>query len=489
MNHYEEREATPDPLTNIDAEAALLGAMLIDNAIINDTADRLRPDDFADPLHGRIYSAILRFVGKGVKPNAISLKPLFKMDEEAGHGEYLDRLVESPMAVIGAADFVAQILDLSDRRVTRAALDTAREQLEGDFERPLAEIASRVESAAFAASSRQATRQVRSLSDMIALTEERIERIQDQGESIGMTNRFVPDMDVVLGPLETGYHILAGRAGMGKTSVAHSAALGYSAEGNPGIYLSAEMTPEQLAMRAAVDLAFAMGYRIKHDDVKRGRVTPQERVLLRKVGQQADMLPIDYVDVRNSNIRRVWTEIARRKAIWAAEGRVLKYAVIDYLGLFSADIDGKNIDDDRKRMNFISAFVLAMSHALDVAIIALAQVSRGVESRVNKRPMLQDLKETGNLEQDADSVTFVYREEYYLEQSEPPRDQRDKAGVNEWEEWDIAMRAARNKLDLIGAKNRHGRNVTRTCNFFGAYYAVRAVGVLDIGDNEPLLEF
>ncbi len=487
MNGYDDdRDAASDLLTNIDAEAALLGGMMIDNRIITDWADRLRVDDFAEPLHGRIYSALLRFSAKGLNASAIALRPIFATDEAADGGEYLSKLVDSPAAVIGARDFAAQIIDLSDRRVARAAVQAAAEDLLKDFDTPIMEITGRVEAAGWAASTRATVKPVRSSSDMIGMAEDRVLRVED-GDEVGITNLLVPDLDKVLGPLETGYNILAGRPGMGKTTLALSAAFGYAINGNAGIYLSAEMTEEQLALRATTDLAFAMGCRIKHDDLRKGKITAAELQGLRKVRERAKLIPLDFVDLRGANIRRVWSEVARRKAFLAAQGKVLKFVVLDSIGLFEADIDGKVIDDDRKRVNFVSKFINTMAHALDVAVLALNQLSRGVEGRQSKRPLLSDLKESGNLEQDADSVTFIYREEYYLEQTEPKRGEKDTKGADLHEAWEVEMNIARGKADIIGAKNRHGRNITRTVNFFGEYYSVREASVLDSGFDDPLL--
>ena len=488
MSDYrDQREDAPDLLTNIDAEAALLGGMLLDNRIITEWADRLKVDDFAEPLHGRIYAALLRFSAKNAAASAITLRPIFAMDEAAGGGDYLAKLVDSPAAVVGARDFAAQIIELADRRIARAAVQAADDELVRDLDTPIMEITGRVEAAGWAASTRATTKPVRTLADMIGLSEERVERIQDQGESVGMTNHLVPDLDKVLGPLEVGYHILAGRPGMGKTTLALSAALGYAVNGNPGIYCSAEMTEEQLAMRATTDLAFALGFKIKHDDLRRGKITPAERAALRSTAQRAATVPLDFVDLRGANIRRVWSEAARRKAMLAAAGRKLRFVVVDSIALYDADIDGKPIEDDRKRVNFISKFLNLMAHALDVCVIALNQLSRGVEARTVKRPVLSDLKESGNLEQDADTVTFIYREEYYLEQTEPKKGDKDPKGNDLHEAWEVEMNIARGKADIIGAKNRHGRNITRTANFFGEYYSVREASVSDIGFDDPLL--
>jgi replicative DNA helicase len=483
----DDRHEPEDALSNIDAEAALLGAMMIDNDLILEWADKLRVDDFAEALHGRIFSACLKFSARGAKASAISLRPIFANDEAAMHGEYLGKLVESSVAVVGAKDFAEQIIDLSNRRVSRAAMKAAMECLENDFDTPIVEISARVETAAWSTATRSEAKSSRTLRNMVEMSEERMARVQDRGEIVGATNLLVPDYDKVIGPLEPGtYNLIAGRPGMGKTTLAHSVALGYAVNGHCGIYASAEMTDEQLAMRATTDLSFAMNKPIKHDDLRKATLTPAERQHLRQIADRADLIPLDYVDMRGSNIRRLWSEVARRKATLAAIGKKLAFVVVDYVSLFDADIDGKLIDDDRKKVNFISKFILRMAQILDVAVIALCQLSRAVESRTSKRPTLADLRDSGNLEQDADSVTFVYREEYYLEQTEPkPGDQVN--GRDAHEAWEAEMGAARGKIDIIGGKNRHGRNVSRIANFFGPYYSVRAADVYDSPYDEPLL--
>jgi replicative DNA helicase len=487
VSYDDDRGGRADLLTNIDAEAALLGGMMIDNRIIVEWADRLRVDDFAEPLHGRIYSALLRFSAKGANATAIALRPIFAMDEAADGGDYLNKLVDSPAAVVGARDFAQQIIDLADRRGARAAALQAADMLVSDLDTPILEITGRVETAGWAASTRQVAASVRPLAEMVGLAEERIERIQDKGESVGMSNLLVPDLDKLLGPLEPGLNLVAGRPGMGKTTLLHSAALGYAANGNAGMYITPEMSPEQTGMRAAVDLSFALGYRIKHDDLRRGTISAAERDVLRKVTERAKLIPLEYLDLRGANIRRVWSEVARRKAYLAAQGKKLRFVAIDGMSLFEADIDGELIEDDRKRVNAISKFLVKMWQTLDVAIIAANQLSRGVEGRTSKRPFLSDLKESGKLEEDADSVTFVYREEYYLEQTEPRKGEKDHKGIDLHEAWETEMNAVRGKVDLIGAKNRHGRNMTRTANFFGPYFAIREGSVLDIGYDDPLL--
>ena len=149
----------------------------------------------------------------------------------------------------------------------------------------------------------------------------------------------------------------------------------------------------------------------------------------------------------------------------AAAGHRLDLVIIDYLGLI------KGSDKRAKRyeeVGEISRTLKAIAKDCDVAIVCLAQLNRQTEQREDKRPMLSDLRDAGDVEQDADHVMFVYREEYYLERAEPDAHDKKRA------DWEISMGHARDKIELIAAKVRNGSVGKRTCHFFGAYQAIRS---------------
>lgn len=464
-----------DRLINATAEAALLGALMIDNKLISEVADRVKVDHFGDALHGRIFNMMMRFEAKGMRADALTLRPLFAHDSDAQGGDYLDQLVEDPAVAAAAPDIADQVADLAARRAMREAFRTGMDSLHEDLDRPIDEIVGQVETAASAAASGQTDDETSDAGDLVGMVEERDDRICNDPGAIGITNFLVETIDEALGPLETQtYNLIAGRPGMGKTALASSAALGYAINGHAGLYLNYEMKKEQIGIRIAADLGYSLGYKLTHANLKKGGLSAQDRRELADIRELARTLPIKYLTPKSKDIRRLWSLVARQKAIWAAAGRQLKFVVVDYIGLLTAtDAEGRPIEDTRKCMNVVSKMLKKLATDLDVVVIALAQLSRAVESRQNKRPMLSDLKESGDLEQDADSVLFVYREEYYLRQAEPTRG--EKHGQTDLhEEWTAALFAARNKLEAIVAKNRHGSAGTKHGKFVDDYVAVRS---------------
>lgn len=471
-----------DRLINATAEAALLGGLMLDNKLILEVSDRVKPDHFGDPLHGQIFSAMQKFSAKGMLANALTLRPLFLHNQDAQNGAYLDQLVESEAVMIGAASIADQVADLAARRIVRQALMDARTSLEDDLERPVDEITSMVESAGWAAAAGQSSDDEPSdAAEMIGMVEARDDRINNDPGEAGMSNALIDEIDQGLGYLETGtYNILAGRPGMGKSAAAQSMALGYSMNGHPSLYIQLEMKKEQMGIRLASDAGFALGYKLTASALRKGGLSPYDRQDLADIRRKVKTLPLKFITPGNGvDIMRIWSLVARQKAVWKAAGRDLRFVVIDYLGLIGAcDSQGRYIDDERKRMNAVSKIVKRMASDLDVCILALAQLSRNVEARQDKRPMLSDLKASGDLEQDADSVTMVYRKEYYLQQAEPARGAK-QGNVDLHEEWEVEIGQSRDKVDFIFAKNRHGRSTSKTARFLSDFVCIRS------GDVDP----
>lgn len=479
-----------DRLINALAESALLGGLMLDNERIIGVADRVRPDDFGDKLNGRIYSAMLRFAAKGMRADAMTLRPLFANDGDARYGEYLDDLVAAP-AVKSAIEALAdQVADLAGRRTVRDRLREAIDSVHDDLDVPVDVITAKVEDAGYAAAQRRPEEVVHDAGGMVGLVKERMARIASDPHAAGLTNAMVEEFDDGLGNLERGtYNILAGRPGMGKSSAASSIAIGYAINGHCGLYLNHEMSAEQMSIRTTADIAHAMGYPIEHALLRKGAITREDLAMLDKVEERAKLLPIRFDATGRVDVKRVWSKVAQHKALWAAQGRTLDYVIVDYLGLLGAHSEsGQALTKGYDRVSAVSLGLKRLAAELDVAVIALAQLSRGVEQRANKRPVLSDLKESGDLEQDADTVTFLYREEYYLEAEKPKPGELTPDKRDALEEWTNEMLACRGKLDLIFAKNRHGKVSTRTCKFLPEYSAVRSGGFDEFrASDEPLL--
>ena len=477
-----------DRLVNPTAEAALLGAMMLDGQLVTSLSDRVTPEDFGDPLHGRIFSAMLRFAAKGLRADALTLRPIFAANSDSQYGAYLEQLVDSPAVVAAAPAIADQVADLSARRKTRDAIREALTSLADDLDRPVDEICGHVEAAGWAAAHRTKVDVTLTAGDLAGLVEDRDDRIAADPGAVGIVNALISDVDKGLGALEPGtYNIIAGRPGMGKSALASSLALGYAISGNSGLYLQHDAA-EQMGLRSTADLAHAMGFTLPHQSLRKGGLRETERRDLRAVRERAGLLPLRYVCPGQVDIRRVWSLVAQERAKCNAGGRDLKFVVIDYLGLIGAtDAEGRPIEDPRKRVNAVSKMFKRIAQEMEVAVLALAQLSRTVEARQSKRPILSDLKESGDLEQDADTVTLLYREEYYLSQSEPKRGEKDpRTSRDLHEDWELEMNVARGKMDLIFAKNRHGRSSTRTTRFLAEHSAVRS-GDFDEMADEALL--
>jgi replicative DNA helicase len=473
--------AENDPLVNVAAEAVTLGAMMLENSLLVDLADRLRAEDFDEPVHQRIYSAMLRMTAKGKRADAVSLRPVFALDKDCDNGTYLDVLVDSPAAVVGGADLAAQVMDLAIRRRARDAMRDGISQIE-DIDVAVGDVIGTVEERVWAAERVDDDDEPADVADLLDTVLGRQESIDRGEQKLGAENKLISDLDFVLGPLEQGtYTIIAGRPGMGKTALASSAALGYALNQNHGLYLGTEMSKVQHGMRVISDLSHAFGHRIMHANIKKGVLDNDERHWLNHVRERAKLLPLRFKHIGACNWRRVYSIVAREKARLAAIGKTLWFVVIDYLGMLQAEgADGRLIDDDRKRMNAVSAGMMRIRDELGVAVIGLAQLSRKVDERPNKRPHNADLKETGNLEQDADAILFAYREEYYLEQEKPkPGDKPGRPNGDPIEEWETELRAVRGKLEIIAGKNRHDARRSKDAKFFGDYYAVRGSGYSD----------
>jgi replicative DNA helicase len=467
-----------DPLVNVPAEAVVLGGMLLENRLILDFADRLRPDDFAEPLHQRIFSAMLRFSAKGAPATAVTLRPVFVMDRDADGGNYLDALIDSPAAVVGVPEHTEQVVELSVRRKAREAMLSGADRIQ-DLEIAVGDVVGGVEEQVWKAQRDEQDHPLLDMGELVGLVRARQARINAGEETVGATNTLIPDMETLLGPLERGtYTLIAGRPGMGKTTVAASASIGWALAGFAGLRLGTEMSEEQDAMRTVSDLSYAMGQGIDHDRIRRGKLDDADLRWLERVEARAALLPLRYQKIGACNWRRVYSIVAREKARLKALGKDLWFVVVDYLGMLEAeDANGRTIDDPRKRMNEVSAGMMRIRDELNVAVVALAQLSREVEKRVDKRPQVSDLRDTGNLEQDADAVLLAYREEYYLELDKPKAgDQDSKSGKTKLEEWEVEMNLVRGKMDLIVGKNRHGQRFTKTIKFVARHYAARGSG-------------
>ncbi|AGH48337.1 MULTISPECIES: replicative DNA helicase [Sphingomonadales] len=464
---------------NVEAEAALLGALMIDNRLCEDVQVRLRSDHFFEPVHGRVYDAILKLVDRNMVANPVTLRPMFEGDEamrELGGPGYLAQLTGSGAALIGARDFATQIYDLAllreligvGRNMVENALDTS-ESVDPKSQIEAAEVALyRVAEEGGEQGS------VKSFGQATKLAVENAERALNSGGHVSGITTGLDSVNSRIGGLHrSDLIILAGRPGMGKTSlatnIAFSAAIRRVRDREDGIpdarsvgagvaFFSLEMSADQLATRILSEQA-----EISSQKLRMGDISHQDFRNLARAAAELENLPLYIDDTPGLTIAALRTRARRLK-----RQRGIDLIVVDYLQLLQGS--GNSRDGNRvQEISEISRGLKQLAKELHVPVIALSQLSRAVESRENKRPQLSDLRESGSIEQDADIVWFVYREEYYINFEKPKEasvDAGDDAGaVSAFDTWQKRMADAHGLAELVIAKNRHGATATVTLKF------------------------
>lgn len=449
-------------VANVDAEAALLGAMMRERKIIDPVADRVTADDFAEALHGRIFTAILELHNHGKIANPITLKTLLADDpgmQSVGGPSYLVTIMSaSGVEVIGARDFADQVHDLAQRR---KLIDGLREVV-ADAHRGDADVASLVSATeatlADALSKDEGSTQL-SAADCVKRVLDGFNRPEN-----GLSSGIAP-IDAGLGPLlPKQLCIVAGRPAMGKSAVASSYALGAAQRGHGVLFISLEMSAEELGERIAADLCFDSQLQVPYDAIVSGRVTEQQGLQIARAHDRLSQIPFVIVDTASCTIGKINALVRRHSRRMAAQGKKLELVIIDYLQLVRPD---RPTDSRTHEITQVSIGLKAIAKEHGVAVMALAQLSRGVEARADKRPIMADLRESGQIEQDADSIMFLFRPEYYLQQSQPP------AHDAKYAQWQTLMESERGKIEFIIAKRRRGRTGTSEGRFYGQFQAVR----------------
>lgn len=444
-------------LANAEAEAALCGVMMLMNETIDPIADIVQPQDFSDAWFGQLFGLILKEHSLGRSPNPITLRPHFNADEQP----ILGQLTGSGASAIAAKDFANQVRDLAKRRTLLARLDEAREAA-FDAGRSSDEIAAIAEAALAELQNEtgDAGKEV-TAAEAIAAHMKAVEN----GLPPGVLSNLGP-LDHAMGPIRPGdLQIVAGRPGMGKSILAMSIAKGAAQDGHGVLFVSLEMKADQLGMRLAADLCFDGHSGINFNNIRDGNLTTEQ---FRKVNRAADAIrdmPLVILPASSLRVGRLNSLIRRWKRRMAAQGNPLELVIVDYLQLMDAD---RQSDNRTAEITQISRGLKMAALANDVGIIALAQLSRAVEQREEKRPRLSDLRESGSIEQDADGVLFLYRDEYYLRQTEPPEDSDRR------EKWEAGLKACEGEIEFICAKRRQGETGIRRGRFWGAFQTVRA---------------
>jgi replicative DNA helicase len=453
---------------NVEAEAALLGALMIDNRLAEDIQLKLRPEHFFEPLHGRIYEQILRLLDKNMIASPVTLRPLFEADEEMkelGGPSYLAQLTGSGAAIIGARDFAEQVYDLA---LLRALVGVGREMVEraldtSDEVEPKAQI-EEAESALYrVAEEGGGAVAVKSFAEATKLAVQMAEKALNSGGHISGVTTGLDSLNAKTGGLHNSdLVILAGRPGMGKTALATNMAVssasrfvrdleeGIEPEKSAGAavaFFSLEMSADQLAIRILAERS-----RISSENLRTGRISQNEFRDFARAAGEMQMLPLYIDDTPGLTIAALRTRARRLK-----RQKGIGMVVVDYLQLLQGS--GRASNDNRvNEISEISRGLKTLAKELSLPVLALSQLSRAVEQREDKKPQLSDLRESGSIEQDADIVMFVYRDDYYHDFKEPdqPTEQSAADQQDKYAAWLTRSLDVRGKADIIVAKQRHG---------------------------------
>ncbi len=478
------------PPSNVAAEQALLGALLANNRAYERVSDFLAPEHFADPINGRIFQAIARRIDQNQIADPITLRGEFEHSgilDEVGGTAYLAQLLTAMVGIINASDYGRaiydswvrrQLIDIGEVVVNNAfgvetELDGTR-QIEA-AEQQLFDLATR---------GRSDDRMVMFDKALAGAINVAAAAFKKPGGVSGLTTGL-RDLDKKTGGLhKSDLLILAGRPGMGKTALATKIAFGAArslmvedgAAKKHGsvVIFSLEMSSEQLATRLLSEES-----RVSTERIRKGDIGEREFVRFVGVSKELQSLPL-YID----DTPAITLSALRTRCRRLARTRGLSLVVIDYLQLMRPS-PGTRTESRVLEISAITMGLKALAKELEIPVLALSQLSRSVESREDKRPQLSDLRESGSIEQDADAVMFVYRDEYYLQQRAPKqmafdREDQFQTAVDKWQR---DMESVHNKAELILEKQRHGPTGKIELFFEGEFTRFADLDTVHTGDD------
>jgi replicative DNA helicase len=458
------------PPHNIEAEQALLGAILVNNEAFYRVSDFLEPKHFLETIHQRIFELAGGLIRAGKLATPVTLKTFLPTDLDVAGlnvNQYLARLAAEATTIINAEDYGRTVYDLSIRRdliaigedmvnlAYEAPVDATPQSHIEEAERKLFELA---ETGRYESGFQRFAQALTTAVDMAAHAYQRDGSLS--GLATGLT-----DLDFKMGGLQkSDLVILAGRPGMGKTALATNIAYnvakafaqgGVLADGrretiNGGVigFFSLEMSAEQLATRIISEQTA-----IPSNKIRRGAIDEADFEKIKDVSIELQNLPFFVDETGGLSIGQLAARARRLK-----RQRGLDLLVIDYVQLLQGSTR-RSSENRVQEITEITTRLKALAKELNVPVLALSQLSRQVENREDKRPQLSDLRESGSIEQDADVVLFVYREEYYLANKEP------RPGTADHDKWLTDMDAVHGKAEVIIGKQRHGPTGTVSLQF------------------------
>ena len=444
-----------------EAEQALIGALLYDNEVYHRVSGIVQAKHFYNPIHLRIFESISSLIEHGKLADAIVLKNRFSQDEtlvDIGGVEYLALLLDNAPPGTAAPEYAKLVFDLAMRReLIRLGDEIKTEATNPDSEEDAQAQITKAESQLYNLAEIGGTQSgfVTFESALIKSIEMASAAYSRDGHLSG-TATGLTDLDRQLGGMHrSDLIILAGRPSMGKSALAANIAfhmakkfkrerddngIEKTVEGGVVGFFSLEMSSEQLATRLLAEHSGVPSHKIR-----RGDITAEQYEHIRDSADEISRLPLHLDDTGGLSIGALSARARRLKRMVG-----LDMVVVDYLQLLTGGAGMNNQTNRVQEVSMITQGLKALAKELDIPVLALAQLSRQVEQRDDKRPQLSDLRESGSIEQDADVVMFVFREEYYVARSEPTE------GTEEHLKWQEEMENLHGKAEIIVGKQRHG---------------------------------
>ena len=441
---------------NIEAEQSVIGSILLTNEIFDEISLIISSKNFYDPMHQKIFGAIESLIYKGMLANPITLKNHFENEkDELNIPEYLVKITKFSTSSRQSIEYSKLIYDLFVKRelikISDNIIDTAKlndlehdgQQIIENFEKSLFDLA---EKGSFNSS-------IVKFDEAMRQTIEMASNAYKNEEGIVGVPTGLRDLDDRLGGMhKSDLIIIAGRPSMGKTAlatnIAFHSAKNIQEDGRKSCiaFFSLEMSSEQLSTRILAEQS-----RIKSNDIRRGKISEEQFDKFIETSKNIAELPLFIDETPAITIAALSNRARRIKRI-----NGLDLIVIDYIQLMK----GTSFKDGRvQEISEITQGLKALAKELSVPVLALSQLSRAVEQRDDKKPLLSDLRESGSIEQDADVVMFVFRESYYLKNKEP------RPATVEHAEWQAKMNEISHLAELLILKQRHGPTGTIMLEF------------------------
>lgn len=451
----------------VEIEQELLGSILTYEDAYFHVAEILRPGHFSEALHARMYEVCAAMREEGRRCNISTVLPFFRDDESfkwlgVGPAVYLARLAGAAAPLIAVKEYGRNIYEYAQRRrITRLAEDLSNRARGLTVDDSPGDIVSEA---------------IRSFTEDPDLVSSRIKRTQfDAGEIMdrvvdrvnavyrdgvqpGEVQPFCGTTDVhraLGGWKRKRFYVIAGRPGMGKSTVGLSMLTRTAGKGHGVLFLSLEMEEGELAERMLSDLCYGHGDPIPYERISNNQVGEKEIARVAEAAMERAKLPIKFDVLTRPSLGRVKIVVQQVMQRMAAAGQRLEVVCVDHIGLM--DLPGQPNENTANRIEALTGGLKALAKDLDIAVIGLCQLSRAVEQRDDKRPQLSDLRNSGGIEQDADVVIMLYREAYYLERRKESNSEKEI-------EREQQLDRCRNDLEFIIEKNRGG--ATRTVKLF-----------------------